>query len=96
MTPVALTTSARHFAAVGRYWKAFVALGLFASLTTMSQGYAYTLTLSSYVEAVKQLEILLAMAVGVLAFGEAQKVRDSAAGALVMLAGMVLLALASR
>ena len=95
MTPVALTTSARHFPAVPRYWKEFVALGLFAALTTLSQGKAYTLTLSSYVEAVKQIEILFAMGVGVLFFGEAEHVRESALGALVMLAGMVLLALAS-
>src|SRR5438034_67416 len=94
MTPVALTTSARHFPAVPRYWKEFVALGLFAALTTLSQGKAYTLTLSSYVEAVKQIEILFAMGVGVLFFGEAEHVRESALGALVMLAGMVLLALA--
>ena len=95
VTPLALTTSARHFRAVPRHWKEFVALGLFAALTTMSQGKAYTLTLSSYVEAVKQVEILFAMAVGVLWFGEAQRVRESALGAVVMLAGMVLLALAS-
>lgn len=95
MTPLALTTSARHFKAVPRHWKEFVALGLFAALTTMSQGKAYTLTLSSYVEAVKQIEILFAMAVGVMWFGEAQRVRASALGAIVMLAGMVLLALAS-
>ena len=95
VTPLALTTSARHFRAVPRHWKEFVALGLFAALTTMSQGKAYTLTLSSYVEAVKQIEILFAMAVGVLWFGEAQRVRESALGAAVMLAGMVLLALAS-
>jgi len=94
VTPLAMTTSARHFAAVPRHWKDFVALGLFAALTTMSQGHAYTLTLSSYVEAVKQVEILFAMAVGVLAFGEAQRVRESAPGAVVMLLGMVLLALA--
>src|SRR5687767_14717603 len=95
MTPIALRTSARHFTSVPRYWKQFVALGLFASLTTMSQGYAYTLTLSSYVEAVKQIEILFAMGIGVLAFGEAQRVREPALGAGVMLVGMVLLALAS-
>jgi drug/metabolite transporter (DMT)-like permease len=94
MTPIVLTTSARHFAQVPRYWKAFVSLGLFAALTTISQGHAYTLTLSSYVEAVKQVEILFAMAIGVLAFGEAQRVRESALGAAVMLVGMVLLALA--
>jgi len=95
VTPLALTTSARHFKAVPRYWKEFVALGLFAALTTLSQGKAYTLTLSSYVEAVKQIEILFAMAIGVLAFGEGQKVRESALGAVVMLLGMVLLALAT-
>ena len=95
VTPLALVTSARHFRSVGRYWKEFVALGLFAALTTLSQGKAYTLTLSSYVEAVKQIEILFAMAVGVVWFGEAQRVRDSALGAVVMLLGMILLALAT-
>ena len=95
VTPLVLTTSARHFAAVPRYWKEFVALGLFAALTTLSQGKAYTLTLASYVEAVKQVEILFAMAIGVVAFGEAQRVRESALGAIVTLLGMVLLALAA-
>jgi uncharacterized membrane protein len=92
---LAVRTSAQHFRAVPRYWKEFVALGLFAALTTILQGKAYTLTLSSYVEAVKQVEILFAMAIGVFVFGEAQRVRESAVGALAMLAGMVLLALAA-
>jgi drug/metabolite transporter (DMT)-like permease len=95
MTPLVLRTSRHHFGAIPRHWKEFVALGLFAALTTISQGYAYTLTLSSYVEAVKQIEIVFAMAIGVLAFGEAQRVRESALGAAVMLVGMVLLALAT-
>jgi len=95
VTPLALTTSSHHFGSIGQYWKEFVALGLFAALTTMSQGKAYTLTLSSYVEAAKQVEILFAMAVGIAWFGEAQRVRESALGAIVMLLGMVLLALAS-
>jgi drug/metabolite transporter (DMT)-like permease len=95
ITPLALRTSAAHFLVVPRYWKEFVALGLFAALTTLSQGVAYTLTLSSYVEAVKQVEILFAMAIGILAFGEVQRVRESAMGAVVMLLGMVLLALGS-
>jgi len=41
------------------------------------------------------VEILFAMAIGILDFGEAQRVRESALGALAMLLGMVLLALAS-
>jgi len=95
MTPLALRTSARHFAALPRYWREFGALGLFAALTTLTQGAAYVMTLSSYVEAVKQVEILFAMAIGIVAFGEAQRVRESALGAVVMLVGMVLLALAA-
>ena len=95
MTPMVLRTSAATSPRSPCHWKEFVALGLFAALTTISQGHAYTLTLSSYVEAVKQVEILFAMAIGVLAFGEAQRVRESALGALVMLLGIVLLALAA-
>ena len=94
VTPLVLVTSRQHFRQVHRHWKDFVAVGLFAALTTVSQGIAYTLTLSSYVEALKQVEILLAMGIGTLAFGEKQKVREIAPGALVMLAGMVLLSLA--
>jgi len=44
---------------------------------------------------VKQVEIIFAMAIGVLAFGEVQRVRESALGGGVMLIGMILLALAS-
>ena len=95
VTPLVLVTSRRHFAQVPRHWKAFFGLGLFAALTTVTQGTAYLLTLSSYVEAVKQVEILFAMVIGVLAFGERQRVREIAPGALVMLAGMVLLSLAA-
>ncbi len=93
VTPIVLVTSRRHFAEIPRYWKAFVSFGLFASLTTVSQGTAYLMTLSSYVEAVKQVEILFAMVIGALMFHEKQKVRDIAPGALVMLAGVVLLSL---
>ena len=86
---------------IGRRWivpsrgtPLFVSFGLFASLTTISQGTAYLITLSSYVEAVKQVEILFAMAIGTVMFHEKQKVRDIAPGALVMLGGVVLLSLA--
>jgi len=94
VTPLVLVTSRQHFARVPHYWKGFLGLGLFAALTTVSQGIAYTLTLSSYVEAVKQVEILFALGIGGWAFGEQEKVREIAPGALVMLAGMVLLSLA--
>jgi hypothetical protein len=47
-----------------------------------------------YVEAVKRW-ILFALAIGTLLFGEKQKVREIAPGALVMLAGVVILSLAA-
>ena len=95
VTPIVLVTSRRHFREVPRYWKAFLSFGLFASLTTVSQGTAYLLTLSSYVEAVKQVEILFALGIGVVFFHERQKVREIIPGAMVMLAGVVLLSLAT-
>lgn len=94
MTPVVLMTSARHFTAIPRHWITFAAVGLFAMLTSLTHGIAYTLTLASYVEAVKQVEIIFAMAVGILIFGESERVREVAPGATVMLLGMVLLAVA--
>lgn len=94
VTPLVLYTSRPHFRQIPANWKAFVGLGLFAALTTVSQATAYTLTLSSYVEAVKQVEILFALAIGVAVFGERQRVREISLGAGVMLAGMVLLSLA--
>jgi drug/metabolite transporter (DMT)-like permease len=95
MTPLVLMTSARHFTAIPRHWITFAAVGLFAMLTSLTHGIAYTLAFASYVEAVKQVEIIFAMAVGVLIFGESERVREIAPGAAVMLLGMVLLALAS-
>jgi drug/metabolite transporter (DMT)-like permease len=94
VTPLVLVTSRRHFRQIPSNWKAFVGLGLFAALTTVSQAIAYTMTLSSYVEAVKQIEILFALAIGALVFGERQRVREISLGAGVMLAGMILLSLA--
>ena len=94
VTPLVLVTSRRHFARLPSHWLEFLGLGFFAAVSTVSAGTAYTLTLSSYVEAVKQVEILFALGVGALAFGERERARAILPGALVMLAGMVLLSLA--
>jgi drug/metabolite transporter (DMT)-like permease len=96
VTPIVLVTSRRHLPAVPAHWPAFCSFGLFAALTTVTQGQAYLLTLSSYVEAVKQVEILFAMGLGIVFFGERQRVGEIAPGAVVMLIGVVLLSLAGR
>ena len=64
ITPWVLYRSARHFRQLGRHWLGFVGLGAFAALSTQLGTTAYTMTVSSYVEAVKQIEILLALVIG--------------------------------
>jgi drug/metabolite transporter (DMT)-like permease len=93
ITPFALWRSARHFRQIGPYWLSFVGLGAFAAISTLLGTRAYTLTVSSYVEAVKQVELLIALAVGAIVFGEGAKIRTIWLGCTVMLLGMVMLVL---
>jgi len=93
ITPYTLYRSGPHFAAVGRHWPAFAALGLFAAISTVLGSMAYELALSSYVEAAKQVEILFALAIGWAVFQERARVRAIWPGAVLMLAGLVLLKL---
>lgn len=91
--PVTLWKSSASFKSASRRWKTFVALGLFAFITSLAQAEAYRLTLTSYVESVKQVEILLAIAIGWFFFGERDRMRETLLGGLVILAGIVLLIL---
>ena len=93
ITPWVLYRSARHFRQLGRHWLGFVGLGAFAALSTQLGTTAYTMTVSSYVEAVKQIEILLALVIGWLMFGEGARIRQIWLGCAVMLAGIVILIL---
>ena len=91
--PLALYRSAGHFRAIPRHGPAFMAMGLCASLASICHSLAYELTLTSYVEAVKQTEILFALAAGYLLFDERARVRAILPGSLTIMAGMVLLRL---
>ncbi len=92
--PITLRKSATHFKDAPRLWKGFVSLGLFAFITSLAQAEAYRLTLTSYVESVKQIEILLAIVVGYVLFKERDRVRETLLGGAVILSGIVLLILA--
>lgn len=93
ITPWVLYRSARHFRQLGRHWLGFVGLGAFAALSTQLGTTAYTMTVSSYVEAVKQIEILLALLIGWLVFGEGARIRQIWLGCAVMLLGIIILIL---
>jgi len=93
LTPYVVYKSHQHFREIPKHWMDFGGLGLFAALSTIFTTKAYVLTLSSYVEAVKQTEILLALAMGALFFGEKARVKAIWPGSVVMLLGLVLLKL---
>jgi drug/metabolite transporter (DMT)-like permease len=89
--PLAVRRSAQQFVEIPRHWPSFVSMGLFACLGSVCHSLAYQLTLTSYVEAVKQTEVLFALGVGYLVFQERARVRAILPGSLIILLGMVLL-----
>ena len=93
ITPFAIYRSGHHFRQIGRHWWSFMARGAFAAISTWLGTAAYTMTVSSYVEAVKQLEVLMALVIGYLVFGEGARVKLIWPGCVVMLIGLVLLIL---
>ena len=93
ITPYTLYRSRQYFCMIRTHWKGFVALGACAALATWFGTTAYTLTVSSYVEAVKQVEVLLALMIGYFLFDEGATIRTIWPGTLVMLIGLVLLKL---
>ncbi len=93
MLPLALKRSAHHFRQIPRHWLSFVSMGLCACLSSICHSIAFELTLTSYVEAVKQVEILFALIIGAVVFREHARVRTILPGSLTMLIGMILLKL---
>ncbi|HSF32278.1 MAG TPA: EamA family transporter [Candidatus Tectomicrobia bacterium] len=89
--PLVLRRSAKHFAQIPRHWPSFVGMGLFACLASVCHSLAYQLTLTSYVEAAKQAEVLFALGIGALVFQERARVRAILPGSLIILLGMILL-----
>ena len=89
--PLALRRSSRQFAQIPRHWPSFVGMGLFACLASVCHSLAYQLTLTSYVEAVKQTEVLFALGIGYMVFHERARVRAILPGSLIILLGTALL-----
>ena len=93
ITPYAIVRSGHQFKRVLELWREFVLLGAFAAISILLGAVAYTLTLSSYVEALKQVEILFALFIGYLVFHERARVRAIWPGALAILTGAVMIRL---
>jgi len=95
MIPLVLKKSRRHFAALPRYSGRFFALGFFAAASTIFGNLAYLRSAAAYVEAVKQVEILLALVAGIIFFNERERVQEIWLGCLILLAGILILIFAT-
>ena len=91
--PVTLRYSSRHFREIPRLWKGFSSMGLFAAISSLASAEAYRLTLSSYVESVKQIEILFAVGIGYVLFRERERLAEVLAGGVAIMVGLVFLIL---
>lgn len=94
--PIALRRSGKHFVQIPRHWSSFVSMGLFACLSSICHSLAYKMTLTSYVEAVKQVEVLLALGIGYVVFHERAQVWAMLPGSVTIMAGMVMLKLGAH
>jgi len=93
--PLVLKKSARHLVALPRYSGRFFAMGLFGAAATIFGCSGYILSAAAYVEAVKQIEIPLTLAVGVLFFNERERVQAIWPGCLILMIGLLILIFAS-
>ncbi len=93
--PLVIKKSSKHLAVLPSYMGRFSALGFFGAAATIFGSLGYVRSLAAYVEAVKQVEVPLTLAVGVLFFNERERVREVWPGSLVMIVGFLILIFAS-
>jgi uncharacterized membrane protein len=93
--PLVIRKSARQLVFVPRYLPRFLAMGVFAAAGTILGNFGYIRSAAAYVEAVKQVEIPATLAVGILFFGERERVETIWPGCAILLAGILVLIFAS-
>ncbi|HYB22043.1 MAG TPA: EamA family transporter [Thermodesulfobacteriota bacterium] len=89
--PLVIRKSARHLPVLPRYLGRFFAMGLFGATATIFGSLAYVRSVAAYVEAVKQVEIPITLAVGTLFFNEREKVQAIWPGCIILIAGLLIL-----
>ena len=93
--PLVIKKSAKQMAFVPRYLHRFLLMGVFAAAGTILGNFGYIRSAAAYVEAVKQVEIPVTLAVGILFFKEHERVQAIWPGCIILLAGLLILVLAS-
>jgi uncharacterized membrane protein len=93
--PLVIKKSAKKMISVPRYLNRFFAMGAFAAAATIFGNFGYIRSAAAYVEAVKQVEIPVTLTVGMLFFGERERVEAIWPGCAILLAGLLILIFAS-
>jgi drug/metabolite transporter (DMT)-like permease len=93
--PLVIKKSSKRLAALPRYIGRFSALGFFGAASTIFGSLGYVRSLAAFVEAVKQVEIPLTLAVGILFFNERERVQAIWPGSVVLILGFLILIFAS-
>jgi uncharacterized membrane protein len=95
VTPYTIYRSKKNFKAIVSQWKSFTSLGVYAALSTWCGTTGYTLTATSYVEAIKQLDVFFSILIGHFCFGESARIRLIWPGAATILIGVLLIHIGS-
>ncbi|MED5578868.1 MAG: EamA family transporter [Nitrospinota bacterium] len=93
MLPISFYKSTSNFSKIPSVWKAFFALGFFAALNSLILAEAYQMTFASYVESVRQTEVLLAIFIGYIFFKEKERFWEVFVGGSIIISGLVVLIL---
>ena len=88
--PAVLKMSKPSYTSYRKYWKNFIVMGFFAFLSTVLATIGYQQSFATYVEAVKQSEVLFALVAGIIFFKEREKVKEIWLGCCVIIVGICL------
>ena len=91
--PIAFYKSTSGLSKISSSWKDFLALGFFAALNSLILAEAYQMTFASYVESVRQTEVLLAIFIGYVFFKERERFWEVFFGGSIIISGLVILIL---
>ncbi len=93
--PAVLKFSKSSLKSYEKHWKGFVGMGFFAFLSTVLATIGYQKSFATYVEAVKQTEVLFALVAGIIFFKEREKVKKIWIGCCVIIIGISLVIIGS-
>jgi len=93
--PLVLKNSVQHLPVLPGYLGRFFAMGIFGAAATIFGSIGYLRSAAAYVEAVKQIEIPVTLAVGVLFFNEREQAQTIWPGCLILMVGLFILIFSS-